>query len=231
MTICILEKVEESFLDENQKYEINFSDRNLIEKNWEILNKRRKGLYDGTLLRFLSLKEKENNLIIKVVADVKYKDLVGLRSKYANILKKDIFQVISCNIFVETSDRKSFFIERDAGDWSRALDMVGGFIQEKHNIKNVEEFVRRRVFEDLGLGENYISEIVFLDTYDTKDILELMFLYKVTLKQNFKELQKNSKVQLFEIPKDYSIQMHDSFFVLPVHEPLKNVLKYLYDKY
>ncbi len=202
-------------------------EKNKIEENWKILKQKRKGLFNGTLLRVLGFEMKNDNFILKTMADIKYKNLVGLRSEKLKlkIMHKNIFQVLSCNIFIETFDNKKFFIARDAGDWRKSLDFVGGFIQEKHNIKNVENFVESRILEDLGLEKKFIKEMEFLGFYDAKEILELMLLYKVKINITLQRLQEISKVKIFEIPKNYSLQNHKTFFKLPIHLPIKKVLE------
>jgi hypothetical protein len=185
--------------------------RELIEENWKVLLERRPDLFNAQLLRFIKAS----------TTDIFYKDVVGLRySKGFEpriIDKEDVFQSLSCYIFVKTSDGKLIFTGRDSGDWSIALDLPGGFIQAKHNITDMAEFARSRTMSDLLIDNTCIKDAVCIGSFDFKEILEYMAVYQVNLTISFEELKSISKIEVFEIPMDYSASRHSEFFDTRLH--------------
>ncbi len=216
----------------NQKYFYTESQNARIEKNWLKINKKRKNLFNGVLLNLVEIKIGKKISTFKVDDCLSYKDIVGLRyldgvknNKVSKNLQK--IKAVSCTIIVETSDKKSFFMERDAGDWEKSLDYPGGFIQQKHIINKkllLDDFVVSRLYSDLGIKKTEIKNIQFLKINEDKKILEYMFVYKVFLKISFEKLKQRVNVRLYEIPEKYSKQRHTNFFRIPLHPPLKKVL-------
>lgn len=216
MKIIIHNSEKENSLNQG-KVDLPHTVNNQIEEVWKDLNTKRDNLFNGTLLRFISLKTSNNTIEIHTVSDVEYKELVGLRKLG---IKENTYQVLSVYILVESSDGKYFYTKRDAGDWDIALDMSGGFIQQRHNIKDIADFVYHRLHEDLRLESSDISSLEFLGFNDAKNILELMSVYKVKLNISLEDLKKKYTQKVYEIPAQYDFRKHDEFFDIKLHRPL-----------
>lgn len=189
-----------------------------IEEKWKRVNEWRTGLYNGDLLRVVEIKNiGDGEIKLLLASDISYKEIVGLRYldgvQTNPISHPEKFKVLSCYIFVKTSDGKYIFIERDCGDWQKAYDFCGGFVQDKHFSLGPTGFVKHRLAEDLGVLER-IKDINFVGTFDATNILELMLVYEVVLDLTFSELQKLSRVKIFS--KDDQLT--------PIHPPLLPVL-------
>ena len=200
-----------------------------IEDTWKILMDRRKDLFNSALLRVLDFEENDDHTVINAVADVMYKDVTGLRYDKGMdarpIADEDVFKVLSSYLFVVTADEKLVFIERDSGDWDKALDLPGGFVQDRFNIENLADFARKRTCEDFGIGEHHIESVEFQGFFDFFEILELMSIYKVKLNLTMAELRIVSGVTFYEVPDNYTAQTHGEHFDMHLHRPCFHVLE------
>ena len=192
-----------------------------IDLNWEKLLEKRPNLFSSRLLRLIKAEEKDDEVTISVSDDIFYKDVVGLRYNEGfeprKIDSEDIFQSLSCYIFIKTSDNKLIFTSRDCGDWNAALDFPGGFIQDKYSISDIKDFARERTISDLSIETSAINTISSLGTFDFKEILEYMAVYIAQLHITLDELKKISKVDIFEIPPEYTVREHNMFFTTRLH--------------
>ncbi len=116
-----------------------------IEANWSRLNELRHNLFNGTLLRVIEQRQTDQYSEIVVTADTTYKEIVGLRytdgDETSGLHHKIHIQVLSAYVIVVSKDNVVFLIHRDDGDWNKALEFPGGFIQAKYAYKDPKEFV------------------------------------------------------------------------------------------
>lgn len=159
--------------------------KNVIDENWDKFTSWRETNEISTLCRFI---EKEGDTI-SIATDVTYKDIVGLRWPKLHSLDKTPFQVVTALALVKTADNYLVLIPRDSGDWEPSLECSGGFIRSKYfdaDKISVDEFIQKRVCEDLQLEPTQISGCTYLDSYNAKNILEYMLIYevKITLSKN-----------------------------------------------
>ncbi len=174
---CIIKKTSKTEITGKALFAEHISNisQAVIENNWNKILSRRPHLFNSTLLRVqLPLDIYANEIIIPVIADITYKDVVGLRYKEGIdpriIPESDIFHALSCYIFLKTKDGKLLFIERNDGDWNYALDFPGGFVQERMNIENIADFAKQRACDDLGIELHKVHDAKFLGTFDAGTI-------------------------------------------------------------
>lgn len=205
---------------------------NLVEVGWESVLKYRDNLFVSNLLRVLDYDFSDGVLNFKVSDDVTYKDVVGLR-KYPEFMKHvsldDIYQVISCIMFVRTSCGSFVLVERDSGDWPHSVELSGGFVKSDHVSNDLFEFVKDRVAKDFSINENNIEKINFVGVIDFKSICEVMNVFLVDINITFEELENNGCL-IHKLPLNYSPENHTELFSLPMHYPTSVVLDLLFKK-
>ncbi len=208
--------------------------RNIIEENWKILSERRQGLFNSTLLRVINFNEVDDAMVINCAADITYKDVTGLRyasgDKPRAINEEDIFMSLSAYLFVITSDNKLILLERDSGDWNEALDLPGGFVQDRFNIIDLADFAIRRTEHDLLIDKSRIESLQCMGLFDFSEILELMAIYKVKLNVTLAELRAISTVKMYEMPEGYMAHAHDEHFDMRMHYPCAFVIAAYLDR-
>jgi predicted XRE-type DNA-binding protein len=199
-----------------------------IEENWTRLNEARQGLFNGTLLRVISQETKDDCTEILVAPDTSYKEIVGLRytngDETSGLDSKIDLQVLSAYVIVVSKDGIVFLINRDDGDWNKAVEFPGGFIQAKYAYKDPKEFAVARVLSDLGGEELPVSEAQCLGFIDAKDIFEMVLVYKVQSHLTFEELKQKSNVELLVIPEGYTVARHSEFFDKKIHRIMNRTL-------
>lgn len=227
---------------------ISVENNKVINQNWEKLNSLRNNLFNSKLLRPISINgisienffKNENGVkiscdaLIKFKEDIDYKAIVSMRyldGDNNRILEKaDIFYSLSCYIFAKTLDNRIVAMRRNSGDWVEAFDLPGGFIQAKHNIKDVAEFAKIRASEDLKIDRDSINDCTPLGIYKNDSILEIVIVYRVNLNLNFNDLLEKNSGNLFSISEGYSIHNHSLFFDIKIHTPLKPILECFVDE-
>ncbi len=206
----------------------------IIESNWLKLNMERADLFNSVLLRFISLKQEEDQFCFEVAADVYYKDVVGLRHDKGILPRKideeDIFQVMSCYILIRTADQKTILTVRDSGDWGRCLDMPGGFIQDRYGFTDIADFAIRRTKSDLRLEDSQIVSAKCIGVCDFRESLEMIAIYTVQLNVTFEELRNSFGHNIFEIPENYTRATHENFFDLRLHHMVEPVMDMYVEK-
>jgi|GEM_PF-1260874 len=205
---------------------------NLVEIGWKSVLKYRDNLFVSNLLRVLDYDFSDGILNFKVANDVTYKDVVGLR-KYPEFMKyvslDDIYQVLSCIMFVRTSCGSFVLVERDSGDWPHSVELSGGFVKSDHVSNDLFEFVKDRVVRDFSINENNIEKINFVGVIDFKSICEVMNVFLVDINITFEELENNGCL-IHKLPLNYSSKDHSELFSLPMHYPTSVVLDLLFKK-
>jgi hypothetical protein len=205
----------------------------VVEKNWDRLTQRRPDLFNGTMLRVVSVDTRDDIDVVSVAADIDYKTVVGLRynegSEPAQIDPRDSFRSLTSYLFIYTADQKHIFIERDCGDWDKALDMPGGFIQARYEMTDGKEFAVRRTKSDLNISDEDIANVTYLGTYDYAQILEYMLIYRVDLALTLEELKRVAQQTIYEVPEGYSTILHDTLFDMRLHIPARTVLNVYLD--
>ncbi len=197
-----------------------------IEDGWQAVQAMDPRAYNGPLLRVLS-PVRETDESVSVAADIGYREVVGMR-RHKDLLgwvpTTEQFQVLSAIAFVETADGRLLFRERNTGDWEHSLELSGGFIVAKDVPDTVGVYIRDRVAADLLAPPDVIYSLERIGHIDFKSICESMFVYKIRLAVTLRDLTHTART-FVEVPKEYTLASHQSFFPLPLHPPSKKVLE------
>lgn len=200
-----------------------------VEEGWGQVTGRRDNLFISPLLRVADITHSEDTVLYTVADDVTYKDVVGLRNypDFMNLIpQEEIFQVLSCIMFVRTSDGIQVLVERDTGDWPHSLELSGGFIRLDEEDVDIASFARRRVAADFQIDISKVSQIRFLGAIDFKSVCEVMNVFDVALSISFDELKRISPAAatIYALPEGYVTDDHDEHFQLPMHFPSSVVI-------
>jgi hypothetical protein len=198
----------------------------LIEDGWNKVISRRDNLVSLPLLRVKEKINVENHVLVKVVDDVYYKDVVGLRN-YPNFLEKvvadELFSVLSYMSIVSTCDGHKVLLERNSGDWEHSLEFPGGFVRTSDAGNDLCTIAMNGLKKDLNISDGNISKFEFVKFFDYQAICETLVLFSAKLDLIFEELQSKSNGNIFKLPDGYLAEAHNDFFDLPFHIPSREI--------
>lgn len=202
---------------DSERIQSSEEELNVIEQNWEKFAVWRKTAEISTLCRFL----KKEGHTISIATDVTYKDIVGLRWPKLHNPDQTPFQVVTALALVKTADNYLVLIPRDSGDWKPSLECSGGFIRSKYlndDKVSVDDFIKKRVCEDLHIDTKQINSCDFLTDYNAKEILEYMLIYEIILNQSKQELEVKHPSFII-VPSEYTPATHHLYTNQPLHAP------------
>lgn len=205
-----------------EKLLIDSDTRAAIRENWQRFIARRPTKEIAALCRLIQA----NGDTLTIATDVTYQDVVGLRWKKQLPADTALFQTVTAQAVVKTTDNHMVLVPRDSGDWEPSLECPGGFIRATHlqnGQMSVTDFIRQRVMDDMHLGLGEISSCTYLTTCDAKNILEYMLIYEIILNLASDEL-KIRHPSFTIVPPGYTPDTHHEYTTLSLHPPSKDAL-------
>lgn len=182
----------------------------LIENSWKEEILRNANTYNGDIVEFINVIQKNPEEILIEYSPVKYKDLIGLK-KLSDELNRD-FGHISIGGLLHN---KTSYLFEDIGE--NELRLIGGIVEIMNGKLNLRENILKEIEEELGLSQNEIkitngilgfqteqgNLIIVCNIEITLDDIEIMNKYK---KLRYKELREIAFIKKDNIIEKLNLQ-------------------------
>lgn len=172
----------------------------LIENGWEKATEKMRQkdwkFYDGPLVRYEDIEEKEDSINIKVSHTITYKDIVGLRANpYESFKKitpeKQMSAISAINIII-TSDNMIPLGLRASGDWDESFELSGGFMRTNESC--LVKSSKNRLQDDMNITKHEIVDQKLHALIHHPTIAEVMAVFIVRVDLSISEIMnKNTR--------------------------------------